>query len=174
MYVCLYVCMYIGILNPKFATKPQGKVIGVQCGLSHYEAQEFQNAISNFAGEVVRIDNIDDKNDENIRKIRAKLCESVGTGQYHWNLSLWISFLGEFDLAQSEAIEIDVIVEKDEKNSDQPNFVKNYLKKYKSESEAEDPTKNIVFKLYNPKSETFENLPTSDHQMVKKIERIDF
>ena len=83
-------------------------------------------------------------------------------------------FLGEFDLAQSEAIEIDVIVEKDEENPDQPKFVQNYLKKYKSESEAVDPTKNIVFKLYNPKSQTFENLPTSDRQMIKKIARIDF
>ena len=75
--------MYVSIINPNFATKPQGKVIGVQCGLSHYEELEFQNAISNFAGEVVTIDNIDDKDDDNIRKIRAKLCVSVGTGQYH-------------------------------------------------------------------------------------------
>ena len=79
--------MYVSIINPNFATKPQGKVIGVQCGLSHHEELEFQNAISNFAGEVIRIDNIDDKNDENIRKIRAKLCESVGPGQYHKNLA---------------------------------------------------------------------------------------
>ena len=92
----------------------------------------------------------------------------------HLRLREKFYFLGEYDLAQSEAIEIDVIVEKDEENPDQPNFVKNYLKKYKSESEAEDPTKNIVFKLYNPKSQTFENLPTSDRQMVKKIARIDF
>ena len=80
--------MYLCFLNPIFATKPQGKVIGVQCGLTDYEAREFQNAISHFAGEVVRIDNIDDKDDESIRKIRAKLCESVGTGKYDKNLLL--------------------------------------------------------------------------------------
>ena len=73
------------MLNPKIPSKPVGKVIGIQCGMTPRDS-EFKNAITNFGGELINIDNIDDKNDNSLRKIRAKLCQSVGTGKFQRNL----------------------------------------------------------------------------------------